>query len=1018
MSVTNIVRAVVKPGSDYTVTSPIMKEDKGQILLIEGLDLPEVYEIDFSNERHHGTSVTMIGNADGVLIPTQFIKTGRDVFAFYYYVGDNFGQTEHTFRLPNSYRPDRTEEVPEPEQESLIEQAMSALNTAVVQTAQDARTATQKALEASESAQSASISEQNAADSAETAVNAKNAAEGYAEDAISAKNQAAASATSANESANTASVKASEASTSAITASVKADEARASAASASNDAGIASTAAGSASSDSNRAEQAKADATVMAQRAADSAQASADYSSSAQASATASAQSASDAETARQATTSLAAEAQGYADASEQSAANARTYALSANAASGTAENFSNVASQYASQAQVSANTASAKASEASTSASTASAKATESAQSATNAQGYAQAAEQAKTASQTAQGLAESARDDAIDAKNDAEDARDEAQALVDGISGKVEQIDQNTADIASLEEDRYKPYATDTASGSIASFSDGADDLPLKSLVVDINPVQDLHGQDAPYPAGGGKNKLPLTVDGIKALNPNTRGTWTGNSYTYLGITYTPVTDSDGNIIKIHVSGSGTKTGASYFDLAKINSIPYGTYILNGGASGINVRAYHFDGTHIASSNSAAGTQFTSTEDAGNNTFDIVVATDIEVNADVYPMVRLTSETDATFAPYENICPISGWTEVDVEQSGVNVWDEEWEVGNVDISTTTGELIPTYGSGNIFFRSKNYIEVFPNTSYWDYNGYVTGNYRFFFYDADKNYLSFVSHPKGTVLTTPANCKYMLFRCLSATGYEYENNISINYPSTDHYYHPYTGRSIPINLGQTVYGGKLDVLSGELVIDRAMVTFDGTETYLNNYFPTVVCTKRVDNNGDPSIWMEIVGNYCSAPTAGFANSTANTFQWRNADKIFGVSSADELKALFAQYYADSNPMTVVYPLAEPIEIQLSANQINSLYGVNNIWADSGDTEVEYRADTKLFIERLTAPDSADMIADSAITSGQFFMIGNSLYRALANIASGATITVGTNAQRVSLSDALNLVNA
>ena len=106
MSVTNIVRAVVKPGSDYTVTSPIMKEDKGQVLLIEGLDLPEVYEIDFSNDRHHGSSITMIGNADGVLIPTQFIKTGRDVFAFYYYVGDGFGQTEHIFRLPNDYRPE------------------------------------------------------------------------------------------------------------------------------------------------------------------------------------------------------------------------------------------------------------------------------------------------------------------------------------------------------------------------------------------------------------------------------------------------------------------------------------------------------------------------------------------------------------------------------------------------------------------------------------------------------------------------------------------------------------------------------------------------------------------------------------------------------------------------------------------------------------------------------------------------------------------------------------------------
>ena len=71
-------------------------------------------------------------------------------------------------------------------------------------------------------------------------------------------------------------------------------------------------------------------------------------------------------------------------------------------------------------------------------------------------------------------------------------------------------------------------------------------------------------------------------------------------------------------------------------------------------------------------------------------------------------------------------------------------------------------------------------------------------------------------------------------------------------------------------------------------------------------------------------------------------------------------------------------------------------------------------TEVEYRADTKLFIERLTAPDSADMVADANITSGQYFMVGNSLYKATANIANGGQIIIGTNATRVSLAQALN----
>lgn len=131
MGATNIIQAVVKPGSNYTVTRSVMKEHRGQILQISGLELPDVYEIDFSNDRHHGSSITMIGNADGVLIPTQLIATGKDVYAFYYYVGNSFGQTEHIFRIPNGFRPDRTNEQPTPEEQSAIDQAIEALNDAV-----------------------------------------------------------------------------------------------------------------------------------------------------------------------------------------------------------------------------------------------------------------------------------------------------------------------------------------------------------------------------------------------------------------------------------------------------------------------------------------------------------------------------------------------------------------------------------------------------------------------------------------------------------------------------------------------------------------------------------------------------------------------------------------------------------------------------------------------------------------------------------------------------------------------
>ena len=117
-------------GGRYTVTAPIVKEDYGLYLKIEGLELPVTYEVDFSNSEHNGTSVTMIGNSDGVLIPAQFIKSGKDVFAFLYHVGVDFGRTVYKFRIPNKLRPDRTDEQPTPEEQSVIDQTISALNEA------------------------------------------------------------------------------------------------------------------------------------------------------------------------------------------------------------------------------------------------------------------------------------------------------------------------------------------------------------------------------------------------------------------------------------------------------------------------------------------------------------------------------------------------------------------------------------------------------------------------------------------------------------------------------------------------------------------------------------------------------------------------------------------------------------------------------------------------------------------------------------------------------------------------
>ena len=47
--------------------------------------------------------------------------------------------------------------------------------------------------------------------------------------------------------------------------------------------------------------------------------------------------------------------------------------------------------------------------------------------------------------------------------------------------------------------------------------------------------------------------------------------------------------------------------------------------------------------------------------------------------------------------------------------------------------------------------------------------------------------------------------------------------------------------------------------------------------------------------------------------------------------------------------YVNSNPITFIYKLAEPFDIQLTPTQIETLIGDNNIFADTGDIDLTYK---------------------------------------------------------------------
>ena len=128
---TNIVVAAF--GSSKVVrTRALYQWDYGQLLQFSGLDLPDAYTVHFSNVGVGGEAKTMVGNADGVDIPDEYLTTGQTVYAWVYlHAGDADGETVYSVIIPVVARPKPTADEPTPVQQGVIDQAIAALNAGV-----------------------------------------------------------------------------------------------------------------------------------------------------------------------------------------------------------------------------------------------------------------------------------------------------------------------------------------------------------------------------------------------------------------------------------------------------------------------------------------------------------------------------------------------------------------------------------------------------------------------------------------------------------------------------------------------------------------------------------------------------------------------------------------------------------------------------------------------------------------------------------------------------------------------
>lgn len=524
------------------------------------------------------------------------------------------------------------------------------------------------------------------------------------------------------------------------------------------------------------------------------------------------------------------------------------------------------------------------------------------------------------------------------------------DAEPVLNFVIPKGDPGEVTEADLADALLDKAD-VIVDSASGAVASFPDGAA-APVVGLTVGVEPVQDLHGYDNPWPAGGGVNKF-VTGDAIGCIASAAYG---------LSVT------CDGTAETITISGTPnwTTTSPKSFRVISTRSGSYfGDAPVDHDYSGLSGKWFvaskssnisNVDGVALLNTDGTIGIALTNT-DLG----------DVSI---VLKLVLYEGSTAPTsWTPYSNVCPITGHTAARVMRTGKNLFDPSNPESN-------GYYLQ---NGNYYSDSSYNCYIFrvKGGEYYTDSGNFAGIHTY--WDGNKNFISGVN--LGSALThtfqVPANAVYMRVS-ISKTNIDGTQQLELGSTATS--YAPYAGQvydiTFPTEAG-TVYDGTLDAVSGVLTVE--WVDISANKSFFGSAIPGNVGMdyRNAERNSEdwPTPYSMRIWNTARETQKCDRARIANCFSEANYGEYVAVvyngdfgKTALRISEKLYQTLGDDDRIHMCYQIAEPFEIQLTPTEVETILGVNALFASCGDVDVRYRCDTRLFIEKKLAALVAQIV--------------------------------------------------
>ena len=496
---------------------------------------------------------------------------------------------------------------------------------------------------------------------------------------------------------------------------------------------------------------------------------------------------------------------------------------------------------------------------------------------------------------------------------------------------------------------------FPNDTATGNPATFTDGANGIPVEKLEVAIEPKQDLHGYDHPWVGGAGKNLLH---------------SFTNKSFSVTGITINTMDDGS-------LWATGTATDVVEASFVRVPRDTTKTYFINGCPSGGSTSTYRvivrmFEGNLMVGTLSDTGNglvippseQPTATEMRVGIWFANGYST---TGMNFKPMVIVGSSA-VPYEPYENVCPITGW---DTIWLGENLYHKNNVLlGKNWINQTAANRAA------VFFQMKKGVKYNYHLVYHGSNNLgvvygenaAIGQGQTFSWNSGMAVGTLNEH---TVTNTNAFFQFQWNDGGRTDPVQWSDindwEIVISEVSENA-----TSQTIPVKsiCGSTVCGGKLTINddgSGELISE-----------WIYGVLP--VCGTVGSSGIAGSSGKYGVFNVASLPQLDATQNTVNivfdsmgsTTLANRGTAWFGyVNDEDTIGCFLPSNYTVEDATAALAGthfaarLKSPTTYPLTAQQVTTLLGTNHITCDAGEVSVTYRADPSLLINKLLAAVTA-----------------------------------------------------